>query len=185
MTPKKKRERLFGKRRPQFRPIQLFDNGRYHKDVGLLWVSYTRKPLYWFPKDLNQQQFAELIEKMVKAKSVLIAEDYNGEYQGVGPIAFVTIDTDGWKIIPHAEYFSWATPKNKLRAAVAFFQWVRHQNIGACVVHSLKDSKPLFDKCADYGVLHYVGRVVNGDPRGDEYIYSVRGTKCQDPAQEV
>jgi hypothetical protein len=182
VTPKEKREKLFGNRRPLFRPLQVLEGSRYHRDIALLWVSYSRRPFFWFPKNLDQQSFARVIEEMTKAKAVFICEDFNAQYKNVGPIGFLTIDSDGWTILPHAEFFPWATSRNKLRAAVSFFQWVRHQNIGVCLVHSMRDSKSLFDKCSEYGVLHYVGRIVNGDPRGDDFLFSVRGTKCPDPA---
>lgn len=177
MTPKEKRDRLFKSGRPLIRPLQIYDGEKYHKDIGILWVAYSKEPFYSFPEGLSKTEFVEEIKRVSEIKELLVAEDENSEYSNKGPIAIVAVSGNGWKIEPHAIYFKWSTTRNKLRSAVAFFQMVRYKKIGACVVYSMNDSKNLFDKCMEYGVLHYVGKIVNGDPRGDEYVYSVRGKR--------
>lgn len=177
MTPKEKRDRLFKGGRPLLRKLQIYDGDRYHKDIGILWVAYSKEPFYSFPEGLDKNEFVEEIKKVSEYKELLVAEDRNPEYREFGPVAFIAIHSDGWKIEPHAIYFPWATTRNKLRSAVSFFQMVRYKNIGACIVYSMLSSKALFDKCIEYGVLHYVGKIVNGDPRGDQYLFSVRGKR--------
>lgn len=177
---KERRDRLFKSGRPFIRSLQIYDNGKYHKDIGILWVAHKRQPFYSIQKDLTQEQFAKEISDLATQAELLIAEDINKEYKGSGPVALIGVKSDGWKIEPHAEFFKWATPKNVLKVSVAFFQMARYRKIGVCVVYSLNDSVPLFDKCCKYGVLKPVGQIPNGDPRGDEFIYSIRGKKeCQ------
>ena len=175
MTPKEKRGLLFKGGRPVFRSLNLMDGENYHRDVAICWLAHAKKPFYSITAT-DQKGFAdELVEKSSLCE-FLICEDANDHYSdGAGPIGIVWIGTDGWKVEPHSVFFSWATARNKLRSTVSFFQMARYRKIGACVVHSLQDSKPLFDKTASYGVLHYVGKIPNGDPRGDEFMYSVRG----------
>jgi len=175
---KEKRDRLFKKGRPHFRPLEIYDGDKYHKDIGILWVAYQKNPFWWLPKDLNQASFAKHIEEISSRETLTVADDKNKNFKTQGMVGLITTPGDGWKIEPHVQFMPWATPKNKLRVCVAFFQYIRHQKIGACVAYGLQDSVSLFDKCCDYGVLHRVGKIVNGDPRGDEYVYSVRGRKC-------
>lgn len=177
---KERRDRLFKSGRPHIRSLQIYDGDKYHKDLGILWVAHQKQPFYSLPENLDQVKFAQEILSLSKEVELLIAEDVNTQYKQTGPVAVIGVRSDGWKIEPHAEFFKWATPKNVLKVAVAFFQMARYRKIGVCVVHSLTDSVPLFNKCCKYGVLKPVGQIPNGDPRGDEFIYSIRGKReCQ------
>lgn len=131
-------------------------------------------------KDATEEQFARRIEELAKVNEFLIAEDDNGALSKRGPVAVVGISSDGWKLEPHVEFMAWATPKNKLRCTVAFFQMMVHRNIGVCFVKSLVSSKNLFDACMKYFSqysFNYIGKIPAGDERGDEYLYSARGKK--------
>jgi len=175
---KEKRDRLFKQGRPHFRPLEIYDGGKYSKDIAYLWVAYQKNPFWWLPKGLDQSSFAKHIEDIASRETLTVADDKNKNFKSRGMVALFSTTDDGWKVEPHVQFMPWATPRNKLKTIVAFLQYMRHQKIGACVVYGLQDSVSLFDKCCDYGVLHRVGKIVNGDPRGDEYVYSVRGKKC-------
>ncbi len=174
-----KRDRLFSKDRPYIRPLKIYDGDKYHTDIAILWAAYERNEYYDFPEDLTQESFADYIEEISQHKELLMAEDFNKGYKERGPVAFVMVDyPDYWRMMPHVIFFSWATPKNVLRSTVSFLQKVRYsRTIGVCIIHSLEQSKNLFDRCIKYGVLSYVGKMRRGDPRGDDFIYSVRGRK--------
>ena len=177
MNPKEKRDLLFKGGRPVFRQLNIMDGENYHKDIAICWVAHSKEKFYSIEAE-DQSGFASELAEKASILEFLVAEDHNSYYEkGSGPIGIVWVATDGWKVEPHCVFFSWATPRNKLRATVAFFQMSRYRKIGACVVYSLNNSKPLFDKTASYGVLHYVGKIPNGDPRGDEFMYSVRGKR--------
>lgn len=180
MEGREKRAVLFKKDRPFIRPIQIFDKDKYHKDIGILWVAYQKKPFQWLKPNLNQEQFGRKIEDVSKNEELLVAEDHNKNFKVPGMVGLFSVTSDGWKYEPHVQFMPWASKKNILRATVSFLQYIRYsKKVGVCVVHSIEESLPLFDKCCEYGVLHKVGKIVNGDPRGDEWIYSVRGKKCQ------
>jgi hypothetical protein len=177
---KQKRDRLFKGGRPRLRALNIIDGDSYHKDIALLWVAHQKSNFVWLPKDITQEEFAKKIEEISSGEELIVAEDRNLKYKdGYGPVALITVfSLDGWKYEPHAQFFPWCSTRNKLRVSVSFLQWARYQkNIGVCIVKSLNDSLNLFDKCCEYGVLHRIGRIVNGDPRGDETLYSVRGKK--------
>jgi len=181
MKPKKLRDRLFKKDRPVVRPLEIFDGDRYHKDVGILWTAHQAKKFHSYDKDIIQEEFAKEFENLSKEKEIFMIEDYNPGYKEYGPIAVTAVESDGWKIEPHVEFFKWATPKNILRSTVSFLQMMRYKRIGVVEIRRLESSKTLFDHCVNYGVLYFSGKIVGGDPRGTEYIYSVRGRKkCQD-----
>lgn len=177
MTPKEKRDLLFRGGRPNIRPMNIFDNSGYHRDVAICWLAHSQKPFYSI-RSTEQAGFAAELLEQARMCEFLVAEDRNNHYEsGTGPIGIVWVGTDGWKVEPHCVFFPWATARNKLRAVVSFLQMIRYRKIGACVIYCLHDSKALFEKAANYGVLHFSGKIHNGDPRGDEYIYSVRGKR--------
>lgn len=178
---KEKRDKFFKKERPTIRLLGLKEGNAYHTDLGILWTAHKKTPFVWMDKNLNQINFATRIEEISQGESLMIAEDFNKNFKsGKGPVCLISVQTkDNWKYEPHAQFFPWATTRNKLRVAISFFQWIRYQrSVGACVVYALSDSINLFDKCCEYGVLHRVGKIVNGDSRGDEVLYSIRGKKC-------
>jgi hypothetical protein len=176
MSTKERRDRLFKGGRPIIRELLVIDGDSFHKDVGLLWVSYSKGNFFHdVERGLSKEDFVEVLKNILNTRDCFIAEDRNSALKGYGPVGVIAIKTDGWKIEPHAVYFPWATARNKIRAAVSFFQMIRYKKIGCCVVYSLMYSKPLFDKVQEYGVLNYVGRIPNGDARGDEYMYTIKG----------
>lgn len=156
----------------------MLDGGNYHKDIAILWAAHKANPFYCIDPKSDQRQFASEIEEFSRKTILLVAEDRNPAFEnGRGPVCFIGIHDDGWKVEPHMEFFPWATKKNILRVTVSFLQWIRYKQIGVCIVKSLEVSKNLFDRCRDYGVLFYAGKIIGGDPRGDEYIYSIMGKK--------
>lgn len=178
LKPREKRERLFKNSRPIIRQIEYFEGDQYSKDIKILWVSHQKKPWYSMPKDVTQQEFIERIGELSERATIFVADDYNTSYkEGNGPICVFWLFDDGWKVEPHTEIFPWATDRNVLRTAVSFLHMMKYKKIGVCVIKAIKSSVPLFDKCTEYGVLFRSGMIAGGDPRGDEFIYSVRGKR--------
>jgi len=144
-----------------------------------MWVSYQKNPFEGMPEGLSQEQFAQWAEDFSRTFELVVSEDYNNSYKdGYGIIAVGKVENNGWKYEPHVQFLTWATKKNKLRTIVSFLQMIRYsRKIGCCVLSILSPYKNLYDHVIKYGVLHYVGKIVNGDERGDVYLYSVRGKK--------
>lgn len=175
MTPKEKRERLFRHSRPHFRAFEIFDGNDYHRDIKILWVAHKRSPFPGIDKNIDQNAFIHAVIEMASTFDLLAFEDENNNAKEVG---VMRIGDNGWRYEPHVYIYPWATKKNILRSCVAFFQWARHsRKIGCIEVIADEKSKCLFDHVCEYGVLHYVGRMVNGNPNGDDFIYSVKGKK--------
>jgi len=176
MKPIEKRERLFRHSRPNLRPFELYDGGEYHKDFKILWIAHQREPLEDVDPKCSEREFIEILTE--RGAEVLVVEDNNIQFNGVGPIGVFWLFSNEWKIEPHVSFFPWATKRNKLRSSVAFLQWARNsRKIGCVFVVTIAKWNNLADKICSYGVLHYIGKMKNGDPRGDLYLYSVKGKK--------
>lgn len=180
MNHKDRRDRLLGKR-PNIRPLEILNDGGYSKDIKILWVGHKLSPFLGLPQDIPQDQFVMEIIKFSNRGDLYVVDDSNSEYDKRGVIALIAVKNDGWKVEPHVEFFPWATKKNILRTVVAFFQMVRNsRKVGVCIIKSLKDSVNLLNHCIKYfppGVLWKVGKIPNGDERGDEYLFSIKGRK--------
>jgi len=178
MNPSEKRNRLFKSGKPLIRPLEIYNGEGYSKDIGILWTAYKRKPFEILGEGLSQEAFAESIESLSQKADLMVIDDDNKGYQDKGPVVFLSLFSNGWKSQPQVEFFPWATIKNKLRTSVTFLHWIRYsKEIGVIEIRGLKEDKSLLEKCKDYGVLFYSGKVIGGHPKGNEYIYSVKGRK--------
>jgi hypothetical protein len=162
---------LFKKSRPQVRPYE-------QKDNGFLWAAYLAKS-FALPEGLTQEEFLVEISKQLSYPLLWVVEDdCRGFKSGRGVVAVVGLLTDGWVFEPKAHFFKWARPRTYLRVAVAFLQMMRHQEeVGVCVVRTLKKDFAFMKHLQKYGVLYLRGRIQKGSPQGDVFIFSVDGKK--------
>lgn len=176
--PREKRERLFKNGRPLMRSVQIYNGSEYHEDVKTMWVAYQKSDCYAIPPGKSQEEFIETIIDFDNTCPLYMAIDHNKAYKsGKGPVGVFQVCGDGWRITPHLQVFPWATPRNVLRCYVSFLHMMKYKKIGVCVLLGLKHVVPLYEKCTEYGVLFRSGMIAGGDPRGDEYIYSIRGKR--------
>lgn len=150
------------KKRFNFRHLQ-------DSDINILWEAYKAKSF-----DLPEMSKLQFVSWAIKTKSryqeFLLVEKDNSA------IAFVAAYFDGWKYEPHVEFFSWASKKDILRSSVEFFTELgKLDTIGVIVVKSLSKTSNLFSHVVKFGCLEFIGKMPNGDYRGDEYIYSKSG----------
>jgi hypothetical protein len=169
---KERRQLLFKRSRPKFRPYEPSDN-------AFLWAAYKAGSLP-IPEGLTQEQFIVEVAKMYGGfPLVWVVEDDNRKFKaGRGQVAMVGIKTDGWVYEPHPVFFKWATKRNVLRCCVAFFHMMRYQkDVGVCLVRCLKDAVKMMKKMERYGVLYLRGRLPKGSPKGDVFLFSIDGAK--------
>ena len=110
-------------------------------------------------------------------QEVIILEDRHSMFKNtMGPVGFIAAATNGYIYEPHVEWFSWATPRNKLRCAVAFFQKFRYRKLGVVRVHCLRESANFFTRLKEYVPLYFAGKIPGGDKwgRGDDHIYFMK-----------
>lgn len=166
MTPKDKRDRLFRQSRPHARRILLIDEaGSYTKEASILWAAYKAGSFDLAPT-ATQEEFAKVLHTLQQRYSEMyLMEDENLSYPAV---AFVGVMRNQVALQLEAIGFKWATPKNLLRAAVAFLNMQRHSTkCGVCLV---KGDKKFLGRISKYGVLFYIGPVSK-----TEHLFSVRG----------
>jgi hypothetical protein len=110
---------------------------------------------------------------------VLVVEDDSKAFKsGRGLVALIGIKTDGWVYEPQVFFFRWARKRNMLRAAVAFFQMIRHErDVGCCLVRTIKKDFSYMKHMEKYGVLYLRGKVPNGNSKGDVFVFSIDGKK--------
>lgn len=172
MTSKSRRDRLL-KHRPSLRRCDLANL----PDIGILWAEYWRGGFYLEP-GLDEDDFMAAVRAQLAAwDSLWFMDDRCAQYaSGTGPVALVSIRTDGWRVEPHVHHFSWSSARQKLRTVVALLQLLRHdRNIGVVLV--IADNKRFFDHVCGYGVLFPKGQLHNGLPTGLGHIYTVKGKR--------
>ena len=177
----RKRNLLFRKSKPVFRPFVPYENGEIGNDMGILWASYQRGGFdeRFVPSGMDTGQFHVFTVNLLSIyDSLWIVEDENGNFKsGHGPVAIICIWSKGWSVEPNVYFFPWKTAKNVLRSYVGFFQKTRHdKTVGVCFVKVMENAKSTIDHCAEYvPMLRFVGKIWFGDPRGDLYFYSLKG----------
>lgn len=175
MAPKAWRDRLFRKSAPFIRNIQVLnEDGSFSDDLGILWAAYKQNK----QPEIDKEVFAKAVVQRLSAYrwNYLIEDTSKAFKSGRGPVCHVGLMTDGWKAVPAFEVFPWATVANRLRCAVSFLQTLKHsKDVGVGEVRTLNPEFPR--KLRKYGVLFYVGRIPNGCPDGDEYLFSIKCKK--------
>lgn len=147
------------------------------EQADLKWVMASRA---YAGEDVDEFM-AEFERHVASYQEMVILEDYNGKFgDGYGPVGMVGAITNGYLYEPHVDWFSWATPKNKIRTAVMFFQKNRWRGIGVIRVHALQAATAFYRRLAKYVPLYYVGKIPGGDAlgRGDDFIFYM---KCRGP----
>jgi hypothetical protein len=165
------RDRLFKVSRPTIRPFVA-------DDMWVLWAAYDMESFDALPKGWKREEFERhALGAMARHSAVLVVEDECRYFRAKrGPVAFLGINNFGWRIEPHVDWFRWATPRIRLRGAVAFLQKVRWApEVGVCVMRALTKDKGFFIHLRKYGVCFIVGDIPGGDPRGDETLFYVSG----------
>lgn len=167
---KKRRGRLFSRSKPVVRPSEP-------EDFAWLGASALAGGV-----DMSKEEYDDLIRNLTRNYTkFFVIEDENPKHKGGrGPIGFVAVITNGQYMEPHVQWFAWASSRNILRGAVAFFQRFRYRHFGTIVVHCLSDSAGFFRHLKKYVPIYYVGKIPDGDPggRGDDYIFFQR---CREP----
>jgi len=164
---------LFKFNRPVIRKFKGI-NGEDAGDLPYIWAAYQDGCFDEIPEGLEMGAFVDFAEDIMNyVKETWIVEDYvNGSLL---PVGFVVCKGTDWQLEPHVQYFTNASPRNILRTYVAFLKKTKYRkDIGACLVRVNDASKNLANRVERYGLLEYVGKVWNGLPTGNEYLYSIR-----------
>lgn len=145
-----------------------------------MWAAYDLNSFPNLEKGLTQEQFMAFVRAFIASKSsvLVIEDDHKFFREKRGPVALVAVDNYHWRIEPQFDFFFWGTRRHRLRAAVAFFQMVRHsKNVGVCVMRVSERDAPFCDHLRNYELLFPCGKIPYGKPDGDEALYYIKGRK--------
>lgn len=196
MTPldlkaiRERRERLFERTNPRVRPLE------FAKDAWVLYAAYDLASFPALKPDANKpgvfkghEEFFEYFKRFAAGKSrlLVVEEDHKYFRDKRGPVALVSVDNYGWRIEPQIDFFHWATPRERLAAAVCVLNVIRYsKEVGACVVRVGEKDEGFCQHLRDqYGLLQFVGKVDYGRPDGDEFQYCVRMKHAKAKAAEM
>jgi len=110
---------------------------------------------------------------------IRVVEDINMAFGGgFAPVGLAKAMYNEWKLEPHADWFPWATPRNKLRCSVAYLYKQRcSKDVGVTIVHAQKEAAHYFRHLKKYVPLYPVGKIPAGHPEGDDFVFYQRGKK--------
>lgn len=119
-------------------------------DWEFLWAAYRMEFFSeWLPGDLTQFDFRDRIEELFRQHEFYV---FSGLRKGaVVPIGMATVDREFHRIEPQVDWFSWATPLNKLETMLRFIEDMRATNL--VVFFADVETHKLCKHLARYGVL--------------------------------
>jgi hypothetical protein len=128
---------------------------------------------------LGQEEFIVEVAKKFGRFLVWTVEDDSKHFKsGRGQVGLITLKTDGWVVEPSVHFFKWANKRNILRSSVAFFHMLRNtKTVGCCLVRTIKKDFAYMKHMEKYGVLYLRGKIPQGSPKGDVFIFSIDGKK--------
>ena len=108
-------------------------------------------------KGKNQEEFYEALANLQQSVVSLVTLIADGR-----PIGMILVLGAPMHVEPHADFFPWATPREKLETIVNFLNEIRRQ-VSTFIFSSEKDT-PFFNHICKYGILrrgckvhHYFG----------------------------
>lgn len=169
MTPAEHRQRLFKKSKPDI------NSEITEKDLGWMYIAAQK-----YGVEKTYEQFIESAIGHMHGYIVHIIHDeatLDGA-KGVLPVGvFLSTYDSSWKIMPHVEWYPWASTRNKLRGTVAWLQKHRHSKEIGIIVFDTKH-KSWFEGLTKYiPNLRISGVVRNGFADSDMFIFALRGRK--------
>lgn len=172
-STKVRRDRLFKHSKPTLRPYA-------DSDFWVLWAAYDLGSFPGLAAGATKDQFRNYLDLIRGSAGCLVAEDDCKWFKDKrGPVAFITLKSDGWQTHPAVDFFKWTTPRRKLRVLVAALQKARwSKEIGVIVIRSLQGSQRMLEVVNEYGhLVTPVGTIPEGTPTGDEFLYYLRGQR--------
>jgi hypothetical protein len=153
-------------------------------DLAVLWAAYKLGGLDGRMGldalgEMDQEEFTDkMLQILSQNYASWIIEDKNHKFgDGSGPVGLMVAKFNGWTMEPHYLPFPWSTPRNKIKAVVAFMMKARYEKgVGVLDVFARENDKDFFRHLQKrYGVMYYVGKVPRGDYGADKYYFYGRG----------
>lgn len=133
-----------------------------------VWAAYQKGAFEgsdFFAPGLNAKEFetvlAQVVERfLTKGLSEIVT------VMGEVPLAMISVEYSDRLALPHAYWFPWATPRNKVETGVKFFIQLKKNNLVLITVKDEVDVK-YFQHLCKYGLLRAVGKIRDYYPDGE------------------
>lgn len=168
---KHKRDMLFRSEKPFVRQFKA------ETDMAILWAAY-KTGSFDLEEGLTQEEFAATMYTSLANYNIgWIIEDRTAKLStGRGAVALVLGNENGYEVEPEFYFFSWATPRSKLRSSVQFLNMMRYsRDFGVVTINGLDEDKRFLNRIERFGVLKYLATMPKGDPKGNRHIYYTHG----------
>jgi len=143
-------------------------------DVAYLWDAYQKGLLHEVPEDMSMEGFVKYSDHLLdQIQKIWIVEDFiKGKMQVV---AIIFSSFDGWQLEPHVIFFDIVTTKVMLRVWIGFLKMTKYSDeIGCCLIKVDGSARRVTNRIEKMGLLQWVGKIWQGRPGGNEYLYSMR-----------
>jgi len=127
------------------------------EDAKWLHAAYTMRSFDDFiPEGYSQLEFDEVIKQVLVAFAgnsgcVYMLEAHHGAKKTTIPVGVLVVRLFEGALWPHAHWFSWATPRNKIEAVVAILQELKKE--APLMIIAEKDMVRFLSHMARYGLL--------------------------------
>tara|TARA_Y100000310_G_scaffold180645_1_gene180566 strand:+ start:211 stop:732 length:522 start_codon:yes stop_codon:yes gene_type:complete len=140
-------------------------------DIDFFYVAYKKGDFDRMLHQLAERFDLPLEEELTKAELRAVIGDYIGfgefytmtgrasafkSVDGDVPIGLLGADRDRHILWPHIEWFSWASPRNKIECALKFLTDMRVDNI--IYVFARPEDHGFWMRMAQYGVFRRIGK---------------------------
>lgn len=148
------------KRKITYRALQ-------ESDFRWLWAAYGKGAFLDVPRGLDLDQFvAAAYDRLNRFSEQFLVETDR-------PIGLILTLTDGYRFEPHAEWFPWASQRNRMTGALTFLNRERKDRLG--VIYMDMSGKTFLEHLAKYGVLRRVGTVFDFfEPDSNAVLFQTR-----------
>lgn len=150
---KKSRSRSIPRKRvlrrdPTFRPIEETDL------IGCVYVAY-RAGAFKEEEGLTEQEFADrYVNDVLKWDEIYVLEALRPDGH-VRPVGLMVVGISDHRMIPHVQWFPWASKRNKIETVLKFLNEMR-KKWGVLVVAD-PDSVNFFNHICKTGILRRIG----------------------------
>ena len=132
-------------------------------DFRWLWAAYRKGGVEAIPRDLDMEEFlAAAFGHLEKFSEQFMVETDR-------PVGVIVTLTDGYRFEPHAVWFPWASPRNKLEGTLKFLSQERKDRMG--IIYLDMGQKRFLEQLARYGVVRRVGTVKSFFEPGKDAVF--------------
>lgn len=125
-------------------------------DMKWLWAAYKLGTFEAIPKGLRVDEFKATVFgqlDFIDALDVVIAKTERGKI----PVGLMTARVDDLGLWPSADWFPWASPRNKIEGVIVYINTARRSHL--VLLLGAPDEKAFLTHVCKYGIMRRVGTI--------------------------